>query len=611
MIQNTSKKRLSQKIGILLAALLLINTNANADIAFWEEMADCPFAAPTDSTAGGLIQCFEGLHISRNMLTLAMSGEVGGIDFFDGLFESELADLGAGLAKADLLLVRPRNGVTPYLLYYWTLDKGGEPVMAAGWVWVPGYSSNTPILESAWLLHMPWIRFTKNPLNADDIMAVLTGGILGAGKGYTAVVPELLGFNPLLNTSLDPFVNLGLPEAEETFIDIETQASAATDLLRAAKTFCDSQDSKYCGPADPLATELPKLFLHGYSQGSHGGMAALEQIQDFAVDLELEFQLEAAAFASGFYNMVDDVTALGTGVYSDARILGPNSQDFFIEGDPFLARQKAFLIMDKLTIAPYFDSLDPPQPGFGCGDYYDGYLHSCIDVALLDYVSDWPEPDPGSATEAADALKLAQLEKMDEYLVENSIVIPNGDSSFSLRFEPTIPLRLSSCEGDDWIHPGIHTASLAVALDSVGVPDVEVDYLFYEDINYDGLAGDATMYTGHKGCALPLIGLNLNWFAGHQPWENPFTVNAGVHRIFKFCFFGCHGFYTITLDGWTLSLLEQPDQPVTIYVDNNEIKEDFTASLLLYSRFFKVGSVHEVKACWPGDWCTVTEFVAY
>ena len=612
MARHTSRLKLTRTIGLLLATLLLFNTNVNADITYWEEMEDCPVVLLSDSTAGGLIQCFEGRHIGRDMLTLAMSGEIAGIDLFDGAFESELSDLGAQLAEGDHLLVRPRNGVTPYLLYYWTLDKNGDPVMAAGWVLVPGYSSDNPILESAWLLNMPWIRFNTDPLDMDNMMAVLTGGILGAGKGYTTVVPELLGFNPLRNTPKDPFVNLSMIEPAETFIDIETQASAATDLLRAAKTFCDSQESKYCGPAHPLATEQPKLFIHGYSQGSHGGLAALEQIQNQAVDEELKFRLEAAAFASGYYNMVDDVKALGAGVYSDPRIPESNFQSFIPEDDPLLARQKAFLIMDQLSISPYFESLDPPSTGFECGTYSQTNIdEQCINDWLSDYVETWPSPEEGSETEAADALKLAKLEKMNEFLIENSMVGLNDDGILSPRFNPLIPLRLSSCEDDGYIPPGIHTASFAAALNNAGVPDVEVDYVFYNDTNHDDLEGDNTMYKGHKGCALPLIGLNFNWLASFQPWENPFIVDVGVQRQFQICFFGCKGYYTLTLDGWTLSLLEQPDQPVTIYVDGEVIKEDFTASSIFYSNFYWVGSTHTVKACWPGDWCTETTFVAY
>lgn len=616
MIKGNIQKRLTHKIGLLLTTFFLFNANVNADVSadveLLEEVETCPTEMSTDSTAGNLIQCFEGPHIGRDMLTLAMNGEVGGIDFFNGALEGELAGMGIQLVGDDHLLVRPRNGVTPYLLYYWTLDKEGEPTMAAGWVLVPGYSSDSPILESAWLLHMPWIRFNTNPLDIKNMMAVLTGGILGAGKGHTAVVPELLGFNPLRGTPKDPFVNLNMTEPDETFIDIETQASAATDLLRAAKIFCDSQNSRYCGPAAPLATELPKLFIHGYSQGGHGGMAALERIQNQA-DGDPEFRLEAAAFAGGYYNMIDDVEAWGAKEYSDPRFPESGPQSFSLQATPLLARHKAFLVMDQLSITPYFESLDSPAPGLQCGTYDELELNEeghneCIDSWLSDYVGTWPEPVSGSETEAADELKLAQLAKIEDFLYENSMVTPNDETIFKPRFTPHIPLRLSSCESDDWVSPGVHTASLAIAL---GNADVEVDYVFKEDTIHDGLEGDATTYIGHEGCALPLIGLNFNWFASFQPWENPFIVDVGVQRQFQICFFGCKGYYTLALDGWALSLLEQPDQPVTIYVDGEVITEDFTASSIFYSNFYWVGSTHTVKACWPGDWCNETTFVAY
>ncbi|PCI42684.1 MAG: hypothetical protein COB51_12640 [Moraxellaceae bacterium] len=69
-------------------------------------------------------------------------------------------------------------------------------------------------------------------------------------------------------------------------------------------------------------------------------------------------------------------------------------------------------------------------------------------------------------------MKQAQLEKMDAYLLENSMVIRNDDSTFSPRFIPQVPLN-----------PRLHTDSLAAALDNARVPDIDVDYLFYNDIN--------------------------------------------------------------------------------------------------------------------------------
>jgi len=101
-------------------------------------------------------------------------------------------------------------------------------------------------------------------------------GWLMGGMGFVAVLPDYLG--------------LGVSDGFHPYVHADTEASVAVDMLRALDAFAAQQN----------VLMNDQLFITGYSQGGHAGMALHREIE---TNLSGEFTVTAAAHLSGPYSI--------------------------------------------------------------------------------------------------------------------------------------------------------------------------------------------------------------------------------------------------------------------------------------------------------------------
>ncbi|MEL6132219.1 MAG: T9SS type A sorting domain-containing protein, partial [Bacteroidota bacterium] len=195
------------------------------------------------------------------------------------------------------LLVYVDYPLKGYKVVYNTVDYDGNPTTASGLVVIPqNYGCG-----AAMATYCHGTVFNKNdvPSNlsgAGDGAEFIIGLALG-GAGYVSVLPDYLG--------------LGDSPDYHPYVDARTGASATIDMMRAARQLCNQLGVGLNG----------EVFLSGYSQGGHVGMATLREI---AQNHANEFDVEFAGLGSGPYDLSD-------------------TQYRFIFDDPFYATRQYIL----------------------------------------------------------------------------------------------------------------------------------------------------------------------------------------------------------------------------------------------------------------------------
>jgi len=108
-------------------------------------------------------------------------------------------------------------------------------------------------------------------LNGESQLATILSGM-----GYLVAAPDYLG--------------LGDSPGFHPYVHAATEASAAVDLLRAARDFAAQEVLQLNG----------QVFVTGYSQGGHAAMALHRKLE---LELSNEFAVTAAAPMSGPYSI--------------------------------------------------------------------------------------------------------------------------------------------------------------------------------------------------------------------------------------------------------------------------------------------------------------------
>jgi len=165
------------------------------------------------------------------------------------------------------------NGVNTYKVLYETLDTDGSIDTASGIVVLPILEENNAI---------PIVAYQHGTSsNKMDVPSRLTQEAFliyyMVGQGMAGIAADYLGLGDSRRT-IHPYVHA------------DTEASAAIDLLRAAKVLM----------AENEFTFNEQLFITGYSQGGHAGMAMHKAIETNHAD---EFTVTAASPMSGPYNI--------------------------------------------------------------------------------------------------------------------------------------------------------------------------------------------------------------------------------------------------------------------------------------------------------------------
>lgn len=280
------------------------------------------------------------------------------------------------------------HDVEVYKLVYETIDPFGSRTIASGALAVPkGSEPGWPLLSYQ---HGTVAKKNEAP------SATSTGeqwlGVVLAACGYVSALPDYLGLGD--SPGLHPYHHAA------------SEATAAVDMLRAARAFCAS--SKI-----PLNNQL---FLIGYSQGGHATMALHRELEEYHSD---EFTVTASAPMAGAYDL--------SGVTAEDALSGramPNPYYFALL---FAAYQSVYHYAPDLAdiLAPPYDKLLPPLlDGNHSSSEINAVMPKDITKALrADYLADL-------RSNPANPLRLA-LRDNDLY-----------------RWTPAAPMRLYHCAAD-------------------------------------------------------------------------------------------------------------------------------------------------------------------
>lgn len=189
------------------------------------------------------------------------------------LVSSELINTAGG---GILAFVSPiaQYDVNTYKITYNTMDVDGSMTVASGAVMIP---MNTGCD------FFPLISYSHG--------TVLERDNVPSRNNTESIIPKVLASTGKVTVAHD-YLGLGDNAGLHPYIHAESQATAAIDLMRAAREFIE----------DSLSISLSgEVFLTGYSQGGHGAMATAKYIQDN--NLLGEFDIRAVAPASGPYNL--------------------------------------------------------------------------------------------------------------------------------------------------------------------------------------------------------------------------------------------------------------------------------------------------------------------
>jgi len=213
--------------------------------------------------------------MKKNLLLLAFLG------LFTSLFSQKIVDieLQETLTRTQLGALffgfSVNNGIEAYKVLYETLDTDGSIDTASGLMVLP-----IPEVDNQQFPFLAYQHGTASNRNAVPSNAEAGERVLiyyFAGQGYYTTAADYLGLGES-RRAIHPYVHAA------------TEASAAIDLVEAAKTYIDEQ----------ALLSNNQLFITGYSQGGHAGMAMHKALNDTGV---AGLEVTAGSHMSGIYNM--------------------------------------------------------------------------------------------------------------------------------------------------------------------------------------------------------------------------------------------------------------------------------------------------------------------
>lgn len=176
----------------------------------------------------------------------------------------------------------PRYDVQGFTVRYRTPGLNGQLTEATGAVYLPvGASTALPTVA---YMHGTVTARNNVPSNPFAAEGRVFGTVFGT-DGHIVVMPDYLG--------------LGGSTGVQLYLHQQTHASAAIDLMRAARTLATQRS---------VGVDRNRLFVTGYSQG---GAVALGVLRELERNFTTEFPVRGAAGMSGPYDLSGTVrTAL-------------------------------------------------------------------------------------------------------------------------------------------------------------------------------------------------------------------------------------------------------------------------------------------------------------
>lgn len=219
------------------------------------------------------------------------------------------------------------GGVQLFKLTYETINPFNVRTVASGLMVVPENTGRPLPLVS--YQHGTLVARSEVPSAMQGLERVI--GIAFGSSGYVAVLPDYLG--------------LGDSPGLHPFIHAKSEATAAVDLLRAARVFCASNSVSLNG----------QLFLIGYSQGGHATMALHRELETFHTN---EFTVTASAPMAGPY----DVSGVMTRYFLSGNPM-PNPYYFVYLLAAYQSIYHFAAALSELFASPYDQTLPPLLDG--------------------------------------------------------------------------------------------------------------------------------------------------------------------------------------------------------------------------------------------------------
>jgi hypothetical protein len=334
--------------------------------------------------------------------------------------------------------ITPQYDVQMYQVVYETIDPTGARTIASGALILPQNPPGSLPLVS---YQHGTVTLTNDAPSSMDLTGEVTVGVAFATTGYAAVVPDYLG--------------LGVSRGLHPYHHARSEATAAIDLLRAAKTFCASQN----------VALNSKLFLVGYSQGGHATMALLRELEKYHTN---EFTVTACAPMAGAY----DLSGVTTSNFLSGAV-APNPYYFLYILAAYQSVYHFAPQLSDLLAAPYDSTLPPLLDGAHDGTQINAALPSDpIQILKPAYLAEF-------RSNPRHPLRLA--------LADNDLY----------RWLPHAPLRLYHCAADQDVIYANSQVALA-SFQSQGDTNVQLI--------------DPIPTADHSGCSEPSLALAKAWF---------------------------------------------------------------------------------------------------
>lgn len=200
------------------------------------------------------------------------SQKIANMELQETLTKEELAALFFGFGV--------NNGIEAYKILYETADTDGTIDTASGLFIIPITEENQ---QFPFLAYQHGTSSSRNavPSNMENGERALV--YYFAGQGYYTTAADYMGLGESRRL-IHPYLHAA------------TEASAAIDLVKAAKSYTDDQGLLNSG----------QLFITGYSQGGHAGMAMHKALNNSGIE---ELEVAAGSHMSGPYNVSGELLA--------------------------------------------------------------------------------------------------------------------------------------------------------------------------------------------------------------------------------------------------------------------------------------------------------------
>jgi len=343
--------------------------------------------------------------------------------------------------------------VSLYKMVYATTDVNGDSSLASGAFIKP---NTTECTDFPIAVYQHGTVLNKEDVPSRDNGEAILPKVLASG-GYYAISPDYIGLGD--SPGLHPYVHA------------ETEATAAIDMMRAARQFINDSLN---------AQDNGEVFITGYSQGGHGAMALHKYIEDN--DMLDEFNVIASAPASGPY------------------ALSESQMDLILSNEPYSSPGYLVYVLSAYELA--------------YGNIYDTYsdaLQQPYDTVVVPYF------DGNNTTYSMGDLNPLLPQQVQDLFTEDyyTALEENEDHPFRIALEdndnynwvPERPITMYYCTLDEQVTYENALTALDYMTEN-GAENVE--------------AVNIGPYT-HGGCVLPALTQVFNLF---QSLKTPCTIDG-------------------------------------------------------------------------------------